>query len=191
MDKQLIAITGPTCGGKTTLKNVLLSLYAGQIEEIVTTTTRTPRPGELESGAYDFVSTMLFEQLAANQMLLEWVRYDGHFYGLQLDHLRQFAESAKSGVVVATESGLTALQKWCDSNDIAILRVLATAPVDELARRLEQRPDADRSIVERRRQRLLDEQAKLVDFSDYDVVVDHLMSNELCQMADERSRTNL
>lgn len=183
MNKQLIVITGPTCGGKTTLKETLLSLAGGSLMEAVTTTTRRARPGESDSKAYRFRTKEKFAELVREDKLLEWVRYDGHYYGIEVESLNALKASEASGVAVVTVEGLTALEAWCKDNDIEIIRVLATAPMEELLRRLECRRDRSEKVIRQRREKLMNEASMRVDLSQFDWVVDPMMSDALMRIA--------
>ena len=177
MKQQLIAISGPSCGGKTTLKSTLLAKGGGRLVEVVTTTTRAARPGEQEEGAYRFCSTNDFAALIANDQLLEWVEYGGHCYGIERASLNGFHDSGKSGVVVVTEDGARALAAWCERNGVELVRVLATAPTDELLRRLAARVDVDEATVQWRREQLLARQSQSTDLSVYDWIVESKASD--------------
>jgi guanylate kinase len=182
MTQQLIAITGPSCGGKTTLKNNLLELSGGNIVEIVTTTTRMPRDGERTDAAYRFCSVAEFEQLKDDGAFIEWVHYDGHYYGISHESLAGFHDSGKSGVIVATTEGVSVLTEWCADNGVTIMRVLATAPVDELLRRLSSRKDRNRQVMLARRRQILAEARRPTDFSRYDWVVDPALGTSLTEL---------
>jgi len=182
MKQQLIAISGPSCGGKTTLKETLLRLGGDRLVEIITTTTRMSRPGESDNGSYRFCSEDAFRELVSKEHLLEWIRYDGNYYGIEFTSLNNFHDSEQCGVVVATEDGVAALSKWCVQNGIELVRVLATAPVDELLRRLDTRSDSSAAAA-RRRERLLVETSGDIDFSKYDWIVDPAFSESLMELA--------
>jgi guanylate kinase len=183
MKKQFIVITGPTCGGKTTLKETLLSLSGDALAEVVTTTTRRPRPGESNCKAYRFCTKARFARMVRDGKLLEWVRYDGHYYGIELDALEAVRVSDADGVAVVTVEGLAALEAWCAQSDVQIIRVLATAPADELLRRFECRQDADDVATRRRRETLAREVERTIELSRFDWIVDPMMSRALMDLA--------
>ena len=47
----------------------------------VSATTRAPRPGEVDGVHYHFISRAEFEQLIANDGVLEYNIYNGNYYG--------------------------------------------------------------------------------------------------------------
>lgn len=76
----LIALSGPSAGGKTTVAKMLLSLRS-DFSRVVTTTTRPMRPGEQNGIDYHFVSKQDFESMLARDELLEYIEYSGNYYG--------------------------------------------------------------------------------------------------------------
>ena len=74
-----IVISGPSGAGKTTLVNGLLERDPGIVDS-VSSTTRAPRPGEVDGESYFFVSEAEFERQKQGE-LIEWAEVHGHFYG--------------------------------------------------------------------------------------------------------------
>jgi guanylate kinase len=75
--QRVFLIVGPSGSGKTTLVQKLKALG---IPEIVSLTTREPRPGEVDGVAYFFVDRARFDALRDAGELIEWVEYNGNFY---------------------------------------------------------------------------------------------------------------
>lgn len=170
MKKQLIAITGLTCSGKTTLKNTLLEQCGDSLREIVTTTTRKRRVDE-DVSAYRFCSERAFKALIEDDELLEWVKYDSRYYGIERRLLEGLQNENRCGVVVATQAGLAALECWCRESGVRLVRVLVTAHQRELARRLDQRSISE-AEQEARREEIRSAKQVIEDALDFDWVVD-------------------
>ncbi|KAF0093484.1 MAG: guanylate kinase [Puniceicoccaceae bacterium 5H] len=83
----ILIISGPAGSGKTTLCDALLEHYPDQVERVVTTTTRPPRPGEVEGLDYHFLQREAFEKRVAAGEFLEWAEIHGNLYGSQKRHL--------------------------------------------------------------------------------------------------------
>ena len=83
MDTQaiLLIISGPTGSGKTTLCDQLLDAYAPKIQRVVTSTTRDPRPGEVNERDYYFFSVEAFEKLESEDAFYETAHVHGRRYG--------------------------------------------------------------------------------------------------------------
>ncbi len=73
-------ISGPSGSGKdTVLKGVFEKMP--EIEFSISSITRDMRPGEVEGEKYNFVSRECFEQMIADDKLLEYNIFLGNFYG--------------------------------------------------------------------------------------------------------------
>lgn len=69
----LLCIVGPSGVGKTTISRLLRDEYG--FNEVVSYTTRKPRPGEVNGVNYHFV-----DMFCKNDMF-EWTEFSGNFYG--------------------------------------------------------------------------------------------------------------
>jgi len=88
----LIILAGPAGVGKGTLVRWILDNNDG-FSLSVSATTRSPRPGEIDGVHYNFVDKAKFEQLIADNQLLEWANVHGdNYYGTLLNELTR-AES--------------------------------------------------------------------------------------------------
>ena len=83
MDEQaiLLIISGPAGSGKTTLCDQLLEAYSPDIQRVVTSTTRNPRPGEVNERDYYFFSVKDFEELENEGAFYETANVHGRRYG--------------------------------------------------------------------------------------------------------------
>jgi guanylate kinase len=72
----LTVIAGPTAVGKGTLVSLLAERFP-QVWVSVSATTRAPRPGETEGVHYLFLTDQEFDDLIANNGLLEWATVHG------------------------------------------------------------------------------------------------------------------
>lgn len=88
----LIVVSGPSGVGKSTVVSEVLRRRP-QIWLSVSVTTRTPRSGESDGVEYFFVDDDRFDELIADDGLLEWAKFAGHRYGTPRDaveaHRRQ------------------------------------------------------------------------------------------------------
>lgn len=139
MNRRVIAITGPTCGGKTTFKQRLLAEFPDQFEAVTTTTSRAPRSGEVDGEDYHFVSTGEFQEKADNGAFLEGIEINGYHYGIEKARLESALSTGRTVVLVVDPNGVKALERWGRAAGTNIIRVLATAPIEELRDRLQRR----------------------------------------------------
>lgn len=88
----LIILTGPASSGKDTIMHRLLRKFP-KMKRVISTTTRERRPGEVEGKDYHFVSRERFEQMVKGGKFLEYVEFDGNFYGTAKDELAPLSQS--------------------------------------------------------------------------------------------------
>ncbi|NDV62255.1 guanylate kinase [Puniceicoccales bacterium CK1056] len=91
----ILIICGPAGSGKTTLCEQLLSEFPDRIERIVTTTSRQPRPGEVDGLDYHFLDEEVFKRRLENGDFIEWAIVHGRYYGSQKKHILQQLEKGK------------------------------------------------------------------------------------------------
>lgn len=138
--QRLIAIVGATCSGKTTLARHLAERGCAQV---ITTTTREPRAGEMQGRDYWFVDEEYFDALREQGQLVEEARFGGQSYGVTLEALCAAFEDANDVVAVVTPDGMRALRRWCARHGLAFRSVFLTVKASVLRRRLlRQRPDS-------------------------------------------------
>ena len=93
----LLVIAGPAGSGKSTLCDRLLKEGRG-FSRVVTTTTRPPRPGEVNGVHYHFFSADEFRRRLAAGEFLEWARVHG-------DHEDRLYGTLRSSVINPLEAG--------------------------------------------------------------------------------------
>lgn len=94
---KLLVISGPSGVGKSTVIGCLMKQMEG-LEFSVSATTRAPRPGETEGVEYFFVSRERFDEMIANDELLEHATFVGNSYG-----------TPRSQVEARLEQGITVI----------------------------------------------------------------------------------
>lgn len=77
----LFVLSSPSGAGKTTLAKKLLETEEDALRMSVSTTTRPPRPGEVDGQDYWFVSQDKFAEMREAGELLEWAQVFGNYYG--------------------------------------------------------------------------------------------------------------
>lgn len=81
----VIVLVGASGTGKTTLMNAIYEKYG--IPKLITTTTRKPRPNEVDGVDYYFVSKNEFLRRQQSNNFIEFTQYAGNFYGLEKEEL--------------------------------------------------------------------------------------------------------
>ncbi len=77
----LFVLSSPSGAGKTTMARKLLETEGDALRMSVSTTTRPPRPGEVDGQDYWFVSQDEFTKMREGGQLLEWAQVFGNYYG--------------------------------------------------------------------------------------------------------------
>jgi guanylate kinase len=80
---RMLILVGASASGKTEIAKILIKDYG--YEKMVTTTSRAPRDGEVDGVDYHFISRKRFEQRILHDRFLEYIEYNGNFYGTPKD----------------------------------------------------------------------------------------------------------
>ena len=99
----LITLTGPTCGGKTTIHRELVNHHG--VRPIVSTTTRKPRVGEVEGSDYYFISEEESREIERQGGFAELVTFNGTRYGVTKHEMQRFTGHGL-GVVILEPNGV-------------------------------------------------------------------------------------
>ena len=166
---QLIVFSGPSGVGKGTI----LAKYMEGRRDIcysVSATTRSPRPGEVDGTHYFFWTKEKFEEMIAAGQMLEYVQYNGNYYGTP----RQFVEeklAAGMNVVLEIEvQGAAKVRAACPEG----LFIFVLPPSFEVLRsRLTGRGTEDAATVQKRLDAAFGEMRQAGSY-DYVIVNDDL-----------------
>lgn len=133
---KLLVLAGPTAVGKGTVVREILAHYP-EIALSVSATTRPPRQGEVDGESYFFLNDQEFDDLVANNQMLEWATVHGvHRYGTP----REPVELAlKHGQSVLLEIDIQGARQVKRSMPQAKTVFIAPPSWPELVRRLEGR----------------------------------------------------
>ena len=94
----LIVISGPSGTGKGTVCKELLKAQP-EIVFSISATTRKPRPGEVNGKDYWFLSKEEFQQMIAENRLLEWAEVYGNYYGTPKEYVQQQLDLGKNVIL--------------------------------------------------------------------------------------------
>jgi guanylate kinase len=170
MKKNLvIVISGPSGSGKTTICERL----AGEIENLeisVSTTTRKPRPNEINGKHYFFISEQQFKKYIEEGKFLEWTKRYGNYYGTMKESIERLLDK-NVDILLALDinGGIHFKKNYKDS----ILIFLIPPSLDVLKRRLEDRDTDSKESIEGRFKQTKSE-LKNIFFYDYFVINDKL-----------------
>ena len=83
----MVCICGKAASGKDTILKTILEEYPDIFCRNLSTTTRSPRKGEIQGIDYDFITEEQMMNKLLNGDMLEVVEFNGSFYGTALDTL--------------------------------------------------------------------------------------------------------
>lgn len=95
----LVVISSPSGGGKDSVINALLKRFPNSAR-FVTTTSRSPRPGNKEGVDYHFISQSEFQKKIEQNKFIEYNFYADHYYGTEKTRL---VETLKNHPLVLTQ----------------------------------------------------------------------------------------
>jgi len=160
-----IVVTGASGAGKTTIVEAFLK-ETPEAARLVTNTSRTPRPGEVDGRDYNFLSREDFIARRERGEFLEWAETYGNLYGSSRIELEKLL--AKRPVVfgVLDLVGARAVKKAYPE---CVTVFVTPDTVEELRRRLAKRPGTTPADLEKRVAAAAAEMAQAGDF-DYRLV---------------------
>jgi len=116
--KKLTTLTGPSCAGKSTLECMMVERGCAKA---ISTTTRSPRAGEVDGVDYYFVSKERFASMKLCNMFVEHVEFGEHSYGLSVPELNRLYTLSNHVVVVCEPVGASQIKSWARSQPGVVL----------------------------------------------------------------------
>lgn len=170
MNKGLkIVLSGPSGSGKGTIVKELIN--DEQFLLSISATTRAPRQGEEEGVHYFFKTRDDFENMIAQNELLEYAEFCGNYYGTPKAFIE---ESVKNGKDVILEIEVKGAMQIKEIYPEAIFIFVVPPSLAELESRLVGRNTEAREVIDQRLNRAKEELA-LYNQYDYVVVNDRLV----------------
>lgn len=165
----VFVLSAPSGAGKSTLARRLVQETEGLIFSI-STTTRPPRPGEVDGREYFFVDDARFDAMAAADGFVEWVQVYAHRYGTGRDWLER---TLATGVDVLLDIETTGALNIHKSIPDAVMVFLLPPSAEELERRLRGRGSDTEAQISLRMKHARHEM-ELFEAYDYLIVNDDL-----------------
>ena len=139
-------IVAPSGAGKSSLVNALLKEDAG-LKLSLSTTTRGPRPGEVDGKDYRFLTKEDFLQERDEGHFLEWAQVHGHFYGTSKPWIESQMQAGSDVVLEIDWQGAQQIRELIPS----VQWIFIFPPsIDALEERLRKRGQDDEETIQRR-----------------------------------------
>lgn len=185
---RVFIISGPSGSGKdTVLKEVFERLP--DIEFSISSITRPMRAGEIEGEKYNFISRERFEEMIANDELLEHNTFVGNYYGTPKAPVINCIENGKDMLIEVDVNGAAQIrQKMPDAVSIFIM----PPSLEVLKKRLYGRGTDSEDVIKKRINEALQEIARATEY-DYIIVNDVIetaVDNVITVMSVDRFKTD-
>lgn len=167
----LLVLAGPAGSGKTTLCERMVAEVPG-FSRVVTTTTRAPRPGEVNGVHYHFFSPAEFDAKGAAGAFLEWAWvHRKNRYGTLASSVLEPLGAGRSLVVNVDVQGVANFRRAAAEHAL-LKRCLGTVfidvPIPVLRERLEGRGESAAEIE----RRMVTAEVELTERSKFDFVIE-------------------
>ena len=161
----LAVVSGFSGAGKGTIMKALMAKYDNYALSI-SATTRKPREGEEHGREYFFLSTEEFEELIANDQLIEHARYVSNYYGTPRSYVEEKMAEGKDVILeIEIQGALKVKEKFPET----LLVFVVPPTAEELKKRLIGRGTETMEVIESRMDRAIEE-AEEMEAYDYILV---------------------
>lgn len=188
----LAVVSGFSGAGKGTLMKELLNQHQDQYALSISATTRKPREGEEHGREYFFLTVEEFQNMIAEDALIEHACYVGNYYGTPRSYVEEQMAVGRDVILeIEIQGALEVKKKFPDT-----LLLFVTPPSAEvLEERLRGRGTETEEVIRERLKRASQE-AMYMDQYDYILVNDNLETcveqmHQLIQSQHEKVSENL
>ena len=170
---KLFVVSAPSGAGKTTLVQQVIKHIGHEcsLQKVVTYTTKSPRPGEVQGRDYNFLSELEFKERIAEGFFIEHSTAYGSYYGFPRE-VFSFLEDGRSFMGIVDLAGAESIRAYTAE---AILIGVRPPDVASLEERLTGRAGDSEEAIKFRLGLARDELAKIHEgFFNHIIVNDEL-----------------
>ena len=146
MKSKLFVIAGPSGVGKGTIIKELLK-NNDSLELSVSSTTRKPRPNEIDGINYNFLTEEEFQKAIDADEFLEWAVYNKNHYGTSKTVVDNALKNGKSIILEIEIQGAVQIMEKCKD---AVFIFILPPSYEELENRLRGRNTEDEQTIQNR-----------------------------------------
>ena len=165
MSGNLIVVSAPSGGGKTSLVNALLAEDPDLVLS-VSFTTRAPRPGEQNGREYHFVDPLTFEAMLERGEFLECAEVHGNRYGTSQKWIEEVRACGKDVVLEIDWQGAQQVRRIYQNTTTVFILPPSMA---ELEHRLRARAQDSDEVIRERLNNAIEEISHSLEF-DYVII---------------------
>jgi guanylate kinase len=167
---RLIIIAAPSGAGKTSLVRALLSDPGLGLSLSISTTTRPPRPGEVDGREYFFTNEEDFLARKAQGEFLEWALVHGNYYGTSRAWINIQRSEGRPVLLEIDWQGAAQIRQSFPAEDLCSIFILPPS-LNALRERLQSRGQDSAAVIEKRIQAAEEEISHASEF-------DHVIMNQ-------------
>ncbi len=185
----LFVVSAPSGAGKTSLCRAITDSLE-KLTHSISTTTRKPRPGEIDGRDYYFVSQERFREMIQAGDFAEWAEVHSNFYGTSR---RVLDDMVSKGLDVILDIDTQGAKQIKAKYDTAVFIFILPPSLDILEERLRNRKSDHEDEIRKRMQRSREE---IRDYAMYDYIIvnrdfDRALTELRSIVISERCRTRL
>jgi|GEM_PF-2061699 len=127
----IVTLTGPSCGGKSTLERALQDRGFGRA---ISHTTRDTRPGEVCGEHYHFINDCTFDAMLVRGDFIEVIDLGTRRYAMSSASL-ELAARQGNVVIVVEPHGAGQIHDYCNAHNLPVMGVWIDCGPEEQAKR--------------------------------------------------------
>lgn len=116
---KIFVLLGESGSGKDSIAKELIN--QGLLTRAVTTTTRPPRPSEVDGVDYNFVTEKIFRNLIISDQFIEFNMFKDWYYGLTKNAITNSGND--NLLVILNPKGFKSLYKHANNSDLTVIPI--------------------------------------------------------------------